>query len=63
MRIRNALTFALLIGATSLSAQPTSGPPAGIIPHLAVGGPWQTTITVVNSTSSPLLEQMTKTKP
>lgn len=53
MRIRNALTFALLIGATSLSAQPTAGPPLGTIPHLAVGGPWQTIITVVNTASSP----------
>lgn len=51
--MRTALTLMLLVGAVSLSAQPTSGPPAGIIPHLAVGGPWQTAITVVNSTSSP----------
>lgn len=55
MRIRVALTAALLVGATSLAAQPTSGPPSGVIPHLAAGGPWQTEITVVNTSSSPTI--------
>jgi len=53
MRIPILLILSLLIGGVSLLAQPTSGPPLGIIPHLAAGGPWQTEITVVNTTSSP----------
>jgi len=49
MRLPTAPTIALLlVVARSLSAQPI----VGIIPHLAVGGPWQTVITVVNTTTS-----------
>jgi hypothetical protein len=49
MRLPTAATIALLLVAKSLSAQPL----VGIIPHLAAGGPWQTVITVVNTTASP----------
>jgi hypothetical protein len=53
MRMRATLTLMLLLEPLSLLARPTNGPPFGVIPHLAAGGPWQTTITVVNTTSSP----------
>ena len=53
MRIWKAPAIGLLIGAISLSAQQTAGPPVGIIPHLAAGGSWQIVITVVNTTTTP----------